>query len=479
MTFRPDRMIVPALLIVGLGLTGCTLMTKREHIEIHNELYKEMMTNMMNEIMMTMMMNEMMKMHSLKRAGTNTRGGVRSGAKVIYVTSLADSGKGTLREALNQSGPRVIVFEVAGYVTLTSDLRIFEPFVTIAGQTAPAPGIIIRGATLRIRTHDVVIQHVAIRPGPSHSPDINRNRDAISIGGGKRNTSRIARAVRIENVSASWSVDEVIGLWRATTNEITIRNSIIAEALNRAGHPKGRHSMGMLIGKDVQGVEVVGNLFVSNMYRNPVVGKGASAFVANNFVYNPGQVAMRVDSKGSNNITKAAFIGNVIEKGIDSSKRLGKLLKAKTQPTRADDIWIYVHDNIGLEDVEEPASKTQCCDFRRLNYAPVISGTWKIQPSGGVRSRVLRFAGSRPQSRNKIDKRIVNDIQQGRGHIIDHPRDVGGFPLEQVTRRHLEIPERAFEDSGVPGLTRIESWLCLLHFEVGGGPTPECREPIV
>src|SRR5262249_8982263 len=99
-------------------------------------------------------------------AGTATRGGATARAKGYHVTSLADSGAGTLRAAVEASGPRFVVFDISGNIILASDLRITAPNITIAGQTAPKPGITLAAASLRVRASNVIIQHIAIRPGP-------------------------------------------------------------------------------------------------------------------------------------------------------------------------------------------------------------------------------------------------------------------------------------------------------------------------
>jgi hypothetical protein len=95
--------------------------------------------------------------------GTKTIAG--RGGKVIEVTSLADDGPGTLRAAVNIPSPRIIVFRIAGTIELKSELQILNPFVTLAGQTAPGGGVCIKGAGIAIMTHDVLIQHIRVRPG--------------------------------------------------------------------------------------------------------------------------------------------------------------------------------------------------------------------------------------------------------------------------------------------------------------------------
>ena len=98
---------------------------------------------------------------------------------MIGVTSLADSGPGTLRAAVEAAGPRMIVFRVGGLIDRVKPLRITEPFITIAGQTAPGDGICLRGSELSIHTHDVVVRHLRSRPGDILGEAV----DAVNIGG--------------------------------------------------------------------------------------------------------------------------------------------------------------------------------------------------------------------------------------------------------------------------------------------------------
>jgi hypothetical protein len=115
--------------------------------------------------------------------GTITRAG--RGGRIIRVTNLSDRGQGSLREAIDAKGPRVIVFEVGGNINLKSHLKIRNPYVTVAGQTAPQPGITLTGASLSIKTHDVLIQHLRIRVGDRAIGPPPEDRDGIKIQGSK------------------------------------------------------------------------------------------------------------------------------------------------------------------------------------------------------------------------------------------------------------------------------------------------------
>src|SRR5690606_28289437 len=163
---------------------------------------------------------------------------------VIAVTSLADSGPGTLREAVETKGPRIVVFRVGGPISLKSQLVIREPYITIAGQTAPGDGIVIRDMGIVIGTNDVLIQHLRVRPGNGADirPDHN---DGIQIFG-RNGDMTGAWNVVIDHVSVSWGEDELVSTWFAP-HDITISWSIISEALSRSRHKKGTHSAGLLV----------------------------------------------------------------------------------------------------------------------------------------------------------------------------------------------------------------------------------------
>ena len=165
--------------------------------------------------------------------GFGTRTVAGRGGKVIEVTSLEDDGLGTLRAAVNHPLARIIVFRIAGTIELKSELQIKHPFVTIAGQTAPGGGICIKDAGITIITHDVLLQHIRVRPGNKGPVDADIN-DAVSILGPHAGTDGAYNVV-LDHISASWSEDETVSTWYGA-HDITISWSIISEALNRSRH---------------------------------------------------------------------------------------------------------------------------------------------------------------------------------------------------------------------------------------------------
>ncbi len=128
--------------------------------------------------------------------GAYAQGG--RGGRVYHVTTLEDGGAGSLREAVEAAGPRIVVFDVSGTIRLKKDLKIMNPFITIAGQTAPGGGICLRDGTLRVYADQVIIRFLRCRLG-----DQSGTGDAISLCSGYN--------IIVDHCSASWSQDEVGG----------------------------------------------------------------------------------------------------------------------------------------------------------------------------------------------------------------------------------------------------------------------------
>lgn len=371
---------------------------------------------------------------------TDTRGG--SGGKIIRVTSIGADGPGSLRTALTAKGPRIIIFEVGGIIDLNrKSLRISEPFVTIAGQTAPSPGITIIRGSVSIRTHDVIIQHIRVRPGDAGvSKRGGWEPDGISTYGKK------SHDIIIDHCSLSWAVDENLSASgprtkgpEATSHRITFSNCIIAECLNKSTHTKGAHSKGSLIHDFCQDIAVIGNLYAHNVRRNPYFKAHTTGVIVNNIIYNPGSAAIQLGYIRSEWICtkikpgncKVSIVGNILVHGPNTRKNLALVAH------RGD---AYLEDNLAFGPDGKPIRQVSG-NITRLNEKPVWPEGLRVLPSKDVFDYVIKHAGARPWDRDDIDKRIIRDFLDRKGRVIDSQNEVGGYPKIRVTARKLDVPD--------------------------------------
>ncbi|MCB9754235.1 MAG: pectate lyase [Myxococcales bacterium] len=347
------------------------------------------------------------------------------GGQVLEVTTLADAGPGSLRAALEAEGPRTIVFRLGGAIELASHLELRAPFVTIAGQTAPAPGITLTGAGVVVFTHDVLIQHLRVRPG--RGPVKPEHNDAIALLGEHDDSGPGAFNVVLDHVSTSWGEDETVSAYYGA-HDVTISWSIISEALDESRHPKGTHSAGLLLGDRSNCVSVHHNLLAHNDFRNPLVAGGGTHDVVANLVYNWGALAAEVVQDGVP--TRVNFVGNIFKPGPDSTTTLHEILYSgdapqlfvednlgPTRPDPEDDDWA----SVGFEWDLEPAPAEARAATRFA--APAVSHDPRV-----TESVVLAGAGATRPRRDAVDARVAMEVTSGGGRIIDAPGDVGGLP---------------------------------------------------
>ena len=368
--------------------------------------------------------------------------------KIVRVTNLNKSGEGSLSWAIKQKGPRIVVFEVGGVIDMEKDdIRFDEPYLFVAGQTAPAPGITIIKTEITVYAHDVIFQHIAVRSGDADLPKSSRwEKDAL-------NTDKAHNAV-MDHCSFTWANDENLSAggpgqlgWKKTSKSITFSNNIISEGLYESTHAKGVHSMGTLVHDYVKDIAIVGNLYSQNNQRNPFLKPNVRAFIANNLIYNPKSRAIHsswpveeyVKNPDSLRRARITSIGNVVIPGADTPDELC-VLQGPLKVYQKDNAYIdNINSNVNLE------HKVICPEIELLEKAPIQTNHYKVIKAKNVPSHVLKNVGARPKFRDPIDQRIINDVINKTGTLINSQNEVGGYPNYPQTSHTLQIPEKNIE----------------------------------
>ena len=369
------------------------------------------------------------------------------GGRIIRVTNLNADGPGSLKAALEARGPRIVVFEVGGVIDLhRSVLTITEPFLTIAGQTAPSPGITIIKGGIDLKTHDVIVRHIRVRTGADGQPRRSGwEADAFSTVG--------ANNVVVDHNTFTWAIDEnmsasgprfegeTLADWRRnTSHNITFSNNLAAEGLADASHPKGEHSKGSLIHDNATGIVFYRNIWAHNVERHPLVKGGAQVLLVNNLIYNPGHRAvhyhlMNLEWGDHPYVTgQITAVGNVLRGGNDTDPGLPFLTIGGDG-----DLDYYGRDNRAVDrfGVKLPMFGRYGETKAKINEvkAPMAPTTgMQVLPSGAVETSVLADAGARPWDRDADDIRILFYVAEGRGDIIDDEKDVSAYPDFPMTR---------------------------------------------
>ncbi|MCW9705282.1 hypothetical protein [Fodinibius salsisoli] len=372
------------------------------------------------------------------------------GGEVYTVTSLKDSGPGTLREALEAVGPRIVVFNVSGIIRLEKPLIVKAPYVTIAGQTAPGDGVVVAGETVWVNTHDVVIRHMRFRRGET---DVGRRDD--SIGGNPIGN------IMIDHVSASWGLDENMSMYRHNylpgagydeeklpTVNITIQNSIFAEALDTYNH-----SLGSTLGGE--NCTFVRNLWASNAGRNPSIGWNGLFNFVNNVVFNwRHRTTDGGDYKATFNI-----INNYYKPGpvTPSDEPVGhRILKPEAGRSDLDYMTFgraYVSGNVmeGYEGVTENnwdgGVQIEGKDGELMTYwestayfpnirakSPFPMAPVNVLPARKAYKYVLDNAGATLPRRDEVDQRIIRQVRTGE---IEYQEGLNPDEFYQFEHRRL------------------------------------------
>lgn len=357
-------------------------------------------------------------------AGRMALGG--RGGRVVRVTSLDDSGPGSLRAAVEADGPRTVIFDIGGTIRLASPLTIRRGRITLAGQTAPGGGITLRDHPLVVAADDVVVRHIRSRLGDESRSES----DAVSIERGRR--------IILDHVSASWSVDETLSVGsrydppERGVYDVTVQWSVIAESLNASGHAKGQHGYGSLV-RGGHGVRMSfhHNLWAAHRarmprpgnYNPPTVDPEGPRFEFRSNVFHDWGGSHAGYNADTESLSAYAFIGNAYIPGPDST---GRLAFEESNPlARA---W-FEGNAMGGEVPADPWSLVK--DSSRPGYRMAARPDW-AEPATGtaaeVEAAVLAQAGAGPV-RDAVDERIVAGVRARSLRIIDSQSQVGGWPV--------------------------------------------------
>lgn len=370
------------------------------------------------------------------------------GGRVIRVTTLSAEGPGSFTEAVKAKGPRIVVFEVGGVIDLgMKPVKISNGDLTIAGQTAPSLVTFIKGGIeIGQGTRNVIIQHIAVRPGEAgQAKKSGWECDGIYAYG--------ASEIDVSNCSITWATDEglsasgkrfgedntgaTVADWRAyTSRTVQFTRNIVAEGLSNSTHSKGEHSKGSLIHDNVTGASVRDSLYAHNRERNILFKGGAQGEMTGNVVYNAGKRFAHYNLhkgewgdhpfvEGRVNVVQNIFLG-----GPSTDAKAAAFMLGGDGP-----LALTIQENLALRADGTPMELTG--RFGTATPLLTLQAHAYVDHTVALRAhmeRVLDTCGARPWERDPIDARIVADVRNGTGRIIDSEQDVGGYPVRPETR---------------------------------------------
>jgi len=404
---------------------------------------------------------------------------------VYRVTNLNDSGSGSLRAAMEASVPRVVIFEISGYIDLADMIRIKSPYITVAGQTAPSPGITLRKYGIEVQTHDVLLQHFRVRPGEWGTGFVqNCGIMAWNVD---------AHDIVLDHMSVSWGPDENIAAdtYYSGDMNMTIWRTITAEGLDYPASVNYSASHGLLVQANSKKVYVGESLMASNRERNPYVQSNASIAAVNNVIYNWFAnwafffANFTIDSNPGGSPWEASVVGNYLIPGPNTDDD-----RASPQG------WMFYYDDTGNTPYGNKIYRRDNTYDNRLgiymdsqgselSYDPNVSSPPATAPLSGVSpmpsNQVENWlkdrVGARPADRDDVDRRIINDVTNRTAPGYVRTQDsVGGYPALAVNRRALTLPATPHNTTS-SGYTNLEVWLHSYSDAVEGNNTSQTALP--
>lgn len=376
--------------------------------------------------------------------GKYTKGG--RGGQILEVTNLNDSGEGSLRAAVEAEGPRVVIFKVSGDIMLESELRIKNPYITIAGQTAPGDGICLRNYGMIVETQEAIVSYLRSRPA-----NVVNAQDCLWVNESEN--------VVIDHISASFATDENLSV--ADSTNVTIQNCMITESLNKT--KLGTHGMGTLIrGSRGQKVTYYGNLYASHRSRMPMCGnyteytedpEGFYMEFINNVLYNWSGMASG-KCHDVNCVTSFNLINNYYLAGPESAKEGNYAWSEGCSKTH-----MYIsgnsmngeipEDQYSLIEIEmEDGNEEFNMDSYKIDrFEHSITET--ILSAQESFDQAMESAGC-SISRDSFDEGIITSIQENTGELVNKPEQAAGWtgawPVLESTEPYVDEDGDGMDD---------------------------------
>lgn len=358
------------------------------------------------------------------------------GGRILTVTNLNDSGEGSFRDAVEQTGARIVIFAVDGNIELKSPLCVNNDSITIAGQSAPGDGICLKDYPLVVNASNVIIRYIRVRVGDRY------RLDSDGVGGGRYGQKNVI----LDHLSVSWSIDECLSIYK--TENLTVQWCLVTHSLNTSVHTKGSHGFGGIWG----GYKATfhHNLLANHASRNPRFSSvDGTKWVdyRNNVVYNWGFKT----AYGGGHHAEINIVNNYYKPGPASLHH--RLLDVAEDGTGR----YYVAGNMMAGDDavtrDNHSAVTDCvgeCTSCLVDF-PFPSEPIHEDTPAVAYQRILESVGC-SFSQDSYDREVLRQVREGIGTfgingIINSQEDVGGWPVLNA--------EKALIDSDGDGMPDV------------------------